>query len=178
MVEADDILKKGKKEWFMAGRPHTSVPLEDYRFVKLKIDFNENGEDKFLFLVVEKNKFRQAMLDNCREYRFYDVKKDQWVREHLVRKRFFRKCPAGCKDAEFKVIEKPNAELLDKEDDSSWVFRDVWQCTECKKKWLITSHPEKGDSFEEADFLKEENGKRAYKTGKGIVKFGRSPSRI
>ncbi|MBW3023225.1 hypothetical protein KY308_03915 [Candidatus Woesearchaeota archaeon] len=178
MKKVEKLLKDKKtKEQFMVDT-RTVIPLDTYRFVKLKINYKEGNKDKFLFIVLEKNKFKKAMLDNCREYRFYDIKKDGWVHEHILKKRFLRKCPSGCKDAEFKVIEKPNAVLKNKKDSSSWVFKDVWQCTKCNKKWLVTCEPDKGDSFEEAKFLKKEKGKRVYKTKKGKASFGRSPSRV
>ena len=178
--KAEKLLKDKKtKEWFAIGGVHTVIPLTDYRFAKLKIEFNEGGKDKFLFIVLEKNKFKKALLDNCREYRFYDVKNDGFVSESELKKRFFRKCPNGCSDSEIKIIEKPNAKLYDKKDGTSWIFQDIWQCNNCKGKWLVTCHPESGDSFGKAKFLKEEKGKRIYVTDNGEkVSFGRSPSKV
>ena len=177
--KAEELLKsKNTKEWFMVGGTHTIIPLKDYRFAKFRLDFNEDGIDKQLFVVLEKNKFKKALLDNCREYRIYDIKKNEWVEESVLKNRYFRTCPNGCKDSEIMIVEKPNAKLYDKKDLTSWVFQDIWKCEKCKGTWLVTCHPETGDSFEKAEFLKEEGGKRIYTTKNGSVSFKESPSKV
>ncbi len=178
--KAEKLLNsKNTKEWFMIGGTHTIIPLKDYRFVKLRIDFKENGEDKFLFVVLEKNKFKKMLLENCREYRFYDVKTEEWVKESKLRNRILRKCPNGCKDVELEIIEKPNAILLDKKDPTSWIFKDIWKCTKCKKSWLVICHPEEGDSFKEIKSVKKIKGKKIYKTKEGdTITFKKSPSKV
>lgn len=180
MANVDKLLRSKKvKERFAVGGMHTVIPLVDYRFAKFKVNFKENGKDKTLFIVLEKNKFKKALLDNCREYRLYDIKKDEFVEEEVLDKRFFRKCPNGCGDSELIIVEKPNAELYDKKDLTSWIFRDIWRCGKCKGTWLVTCHPETGDDFEEVKFVKLENRKRVYKTINGKeVKFDRSPSKV
>src|SRR3989304_3665054 len=122
--KAEKLLKDSKTKERIMLNTHTLLPLDNYRFFKLRIDYKEKGKDKFLFIVVEKNKFKKAMLDNCREYRFYDIKKDQWVEEHKLKKRFLRNCPNGCKDSEIIIIEKPNGQLKNKQ---YWIYRDVWK---------------------------------------------------